>query len=347
MSAERSVKRQRILDLLDRADGDAIWLTSPAALSWYLDGARVHTSLVGPPIAAVRVDRDGDHVRAFSNEADRLLAEELPSDVTVDPVAWHEQLVTDADAPRVFSEDDLALELRAARAQLLPEERARYAKLCHDAAAVLTAELALTRPDESEFDVAGRVSGALVAVGADPAVIMVSGASRALHRHPLPTASAVGSRAMVVVGARRHGLIANLTRWIRFGPADEESLRSSEAIRAVEADIFRATRVGRSLGDVLGDITAAYPRHGFDAQEWTRHHQGGAAGYSGRDPRATPGGADLVQDGQAFAWNPTAPGQKIEDTVILDGERISVLTRDGAWPEVDVDGVSRPIELEL
>lgn len=347
MSTEHAVKRRRILDLLDRADGDAIWLTTPPALSWYLDGARVHTSLVGPPIVAVRVDRAGDHVRAFSNEVDRLLDEELPPGVTLDPVAWHEQLVTDADSPRVFSEDDLAQELRAARAQLLPEERARYAALCRDAAAVLTAELAVTRPEDSEFDIAGRVSGALVTIGADPAVIMVSGASRTRHRHPLPSSAAVGSRAMIVVGARRHGLIANLTRWVRFGPADDESLRSSDAIRAVEADIFRATRIGRSLGDVLHDITRAYPRHGFDPHEWTRHHQGGAAGYSGRDPRATPDATDLVQDGQPFAWNPTAPGQKIEDTVILDGARISVLTRDGVWPEIEVEGVLRPIELEL
>lgn len=347
MDNERISKHRRLVEILDHIDGETLWLTSPTTLSWYLSGARTHTSLLGAPIAAVRVDREGDCVRAFSNEAERLVDEELPPGISVETVSWHEQLIPENESPQVYREDTLTTQLRAARAQLLPEERARYVALCAETAAVLTAELSRLLPEQSELSVAAQLSGALVEIGADPAVVMVAGESRLHHRHPLPTHAPVGRRAMVVVCARRHGLIANVTRWVRFGAADGASLRNDEAIRAVEADIFRATRVGRSLGDVLGDITEAYPRHGFDAHEWTRHHQGGAAGYSGRDPRATPDAADLVQDGQAFAWNPTAPGHKIEDTVILDGERVTVLTRDGVWPEVVVAGVPRPIELEL
>lgn len=347
MSTDRAAKHQRILDILDRAGGEAVWLTSATAVSWYLDGARVHTSLLGAPIAAVRVGLDGVRVRAYANELDRLVDEELPSGMDVETVAWHAPLVPDGEAPGCLTEDRLSHHLRSARAVLLPAERGRYAELGRDTAGVLTSVLAVSRPDETEVSVAARLSGALTAIGADPAVVMVAGAGRLHHRHPLPTAAQLGPRAMVVVCARRHGLIANATRWVRFGRADRESVARDEAIRHVEADAFRATRIGSSLGQVLEAIAASYPRHGFAADEWTRHHQGGAAGYAGRDPRATPTTTDLVQDGQAFAWNPTAPGHKIEDTVVLDGERITVLTRDGVWPEVDVDGVPRPREWEL
>lgn len=341
---DRGVKRRRVLDVLAGAGADAVWLTSPAALSWYLDGSRVHTSLLGPPIAAVRVDRRGDLVRVFENEADRLTSEELPPGIPVETVAWHAPLVPDDGA---WSEDRLASGLRAARASLLPGERDRYAALCRDTAAALTQVLPSAAPGESERALAARLGGALAARGADPAVVMVAGRERLRHRHPLPTTGPLGERAMVVVCARRDGLIANATRWVRFGAAAEGADARDDALRAVEADVFRATRPGVALSEVLSEIRAAYPRHGFAPDEWTRHHQGGAAGYAGRDPRATPSAADLVQDGQAFAWNPTAPGCKAEDTVLLEGGRVRVLTRDGAWPEVDVDGIPRPVELAL
>jgi hypothetical protein len=69
-----------------------------------------------------------------------------------------------------------------------------------------------------------------------------------------------------------------------------------------------ATRPRRRLGEVLGDGAAAYATHGFAAEEWTRHHQGGPTGYVGRDPVATPGSSVQVVEDQAFAWNPSLPG---------------------------------------
>ena len=76
--ADRAVKRQRVLDILDAAGRDSLLLTSNTALTWYLDGSRVHISLAGDPIAALLVDRSGDHLVTFNNEAGRIAAEELP-----------------------------------------------------------------------------------------------------------------------------------------------------------------------------------------------------------------------------------------------------------------------------
>ena len=58
MSApERAEKRRRVLRVLDAHGVDAVLLQSHSAVSWYLDGARVHVSLAGPPAAAVLVHR--------------------------------------------------------------------------------------------------------------------------------------------------------------------------------------------------------------------------------------------------------------------------------------------------
>lgn len=342
---DRAVKRQRVLDILDRSEISAVWLTSPAALSWYLDGSRVQVGPLGDPVVALRVSRDGDRVRVFTNEADRLVAEELPTGLDLERVPWHGTLI-DA-APDDADERALAAELRAARGVLLPTEAERYTRLGVDAATAMTAALTAADPAESERAIAARLAAELWLRGIEPVVLLVAGEERLPHRHPLPTAAPVSSRAMAVVCGRRHGLIANLTRWVRFRPATAVEQDAAARIRDVEAAFFAASVPGRTFGEVLAEGAAAYARAGFDGSEWQRHHQGGAAGYNGRDPRALPGLEERVQDGQAFTWNPSAPGAKIEDTVLISAGRVSVLTVDPAWPTSPHGVLERPDELEL
>jgi len=345
--ADRAAKRLRLLGLLDAADADELVLTSHGAVSWYLGGTRTHTSLAGDPLLAVVVDREGDTVVLFSNERERLEAEELPGDVTVVAAPWHEPLAGALPVgPRAIRESDVAAELRAARAVLLPAELAAFQALGRECAAVATSVLGEVRGDDSEREVAAALGAGLIARGIDPLVLLVAGRDRLGHRHPLPTASPLGDRAMVVVCGRRAGLIANLTRWVRFGHARPADTDAEARIRGVEAAFFAGTVPGATLGAAFDTGIAGYAAHGFDPDEWRRHHQGGAAGYNGRDPRATPGALDVIQLGQAFAWNPTAPGAKIEDTVLLTADGIEVLTADDAWPTVTVGGIPRPIELE-
>lgn len=346
---ERAEKRRRLGGLLP-AGSSRLLLTSAATTSWYLAGARVDVGAGGAPVLAVAAGGDRDTVFCLDNERERLLAEELPDDVEVVAVPWHTDpaaAAREAFGADLLDESARTVELRAARAVLVPAERDRYTALGRDAAVALTGALSEARPDRTERDLAADVASRLVAVGADVTVLLVAGSARLHLRHPVVGPGTLGDRAMVVVCARRHGLIANLTRWVRFRPATAQEQRATRGILAVEADAFAATRPGRPVADVLADVAASYPRHGFAADEWSRHHQGGPTGYAGRDPRATPSVPDLVVAGGAFAWNPTAPGVKVEDTVVLDTDGVHVLTADPAWPVVDVRGVDRPGELEL
>ncbi|MFK4762570.1 M24 family metallopeptidase [Microbacterium sp. ZW T5_45] len=340
-SADRQHKRERLARLRD-AQGAPLLLASHEAVSWYLDGVRTHVSLAGPPVLAVRVEPEGDRLFVADNEADRLIAEELlPEDAerVVRVPWWIPPAVAAADATAgesAIGEAEVAAELRAARASLLPAEIARYRALGHETADVLTDALADAAPIDTEQNTASVVAGALVARGIDPLVVLVAGAERVGHRHPLPTDAALGERAMVVVCGRRHGLIANATRWV--GAAVDET-----PILEVERAFLDASVPGARLDEVFAAGNAGYARAGFDAEEWTRHHQGGPTGYAGRDPRATASTGDVLAENQAFAWNPTAPGVKVEDTMLRTGEGWEVLTVDPRWPSVEHAGLRRPV----
>jgi Xaa-Pro aminopeptidase len=350
-NSDRDIKRRRVLDILAARELDGVLLTSSATVGWYLDGGRTHVGLAADPIVNVLVTREGDHAVTFTNEADRLRTEELPSGLQLHTVPWYGSL---SDVPswlgqsvQPVPEAELGRELRDARRALLPGESTRYAALCRTAAEALTDELSIATPASTERAVAAGLAARIVAAGADPLVLLCSGSSRAGFRHPLPTDAPLGRRAMVVVCARRNGMIANVTRWVRFDSSTAAERDAEARIAAVEADVFAATRPGARLNSILTTFQASYAAHGFGSDQWQLHHQGGPAGYAGRDPRATPQTDDEVVLSQAFTWNPSAPGVKIEDTVQLTDQGIRPLSVDPRWPVVDVAGLSRPVPLEL
>ncbi|TLM72357.1 Xaa-Pro peptidase family protein [Pseudarthrobacter sp. NamB4] len=354
-AADRAIKRQRVLDILDAKGADSLLLTTHTALTWYLDGSRMHISLAGDPIAALLVDRRGDHLVTFNNEAGRIAAEELPSGVDLYTVQWYGNLHEAAaavgrsagDAAAPLAEGEVAAELRAARQQLLPAESARYGRLGAEVAEIMTDVLSTARPETSELELVSALAARVVAAGAEPLVLLCNGSSRSEFRHPLATQSPLGRRAMAVVCARRDGMVANITRWVRFDAGTAEERDAEARIAAVEADIFDATVPGAQLDRIFAEIKAAYARHGFGAEQWEQHHQGGPAGYAGRDPRVTAAATDTVVLNQAFTWNPSGPGVKIEDTVQLTESGLQVLTADPRWPSTAVNRLQRPVTLEL
>lgn len=349
VTSDRPRKLQRLAAILDAHDAESIALTRPETLSWFFDGARTSVPYGGPPVFTATVHRDGTAVvTALENEVDRLAAEEIGGAEFV-RVPWYADLA--AETAAALRDTDVADELRAARAALLPVERERYAALGRDAAGAMTQVLQHVHPETTEQELAAELARAVLARGADPSVILIAGASRGATQHPLPTAAPIGDRVMAVLTAKRFGLHVSLTRWVRLrGRATEAESAAEAAIREVEADAFAATRPGRELREVLTDIAGSYARHGFGTPErpaWHAHHQGGPTGYLGRDPKVAPDSSARVVAGGAYAWNPWAPHVKIEDTVIIDDDAIEVLSVDPAWPSVDVRGLARPTALDL
>jgi antitoxin VapB len=207
------------------------------------------------------------------------------------------------------------------------------------------------QPGQSEQEIAALLGGETQKRGVQPIVVLIATDERIFnYRHPLPTDKRLERYAMLVLCGRKSGLVVSMTRLVHFGEPPEEVKRKAEAVAFVDAAFIAGTRPGRTIGEALQDGIDAYGRAGFP-NEWNLHHQGGTAGYEAREVIATPGMADPISEGQAYAWNPSIAGTKSEDTILVGGEGNELLTAIPGWPTttVSVRGqtLARPRILEI
>ena len=287
-------------------------------------------------------------------EAARLEAEEVPSGLEVWAGPWNDRaegqgFVDELLAGRRLASDrprgdevPLPAELVAAKRRLLPEEIERYRALGREAAEAMSEVLRRARPDWTEFELAGAGAEALWRRGIHPTLTLVGGERRVpIYRHATATAEPIGARAMLVFCGRRHGLYANLTRFVYFRQPTAEERRLIEDVARVEAAAFAASTPGATVEAGYDAIVAAYARIGHPGAE-RFHHQGGSCGYLSREVVGRPGVGTPIEANTAFAWNPSLPGSKIEDTVLATDAGIEVLTVDPSWPTVEIEGRRRP-----
>jgi antitoxin VapB len=200
---------------------------------------------------------------------------------------------------------------------------------------------------DREIDVAGLITHSLWQADLEIAFLGVAGEDR-VHkfRHPLPTDSVVGNRVSASICAKRKGLIASVTRIVTFGEVTDQMVSDYTSIFKVEAALFDATVAGKPFSDPINAAIAAYPAHGFDADEWTKHHQGGPTGFLPRDWPANQSSTRLIAENQPIAWNPTGKGWKAEDTILATSSGIKILSVDPDWPAFEVTGRSRAFFLK-
>lgn len=342
---------------LAAANAGAIRLRSVDWFAWITAGgssAVLHTTDGG--VAEVLVTPEEACILTDAIEAERLRAEELPEGFTYHVEPWaepelRERYVQNAAAGRTIMSDrplggeqPLPYPLRQRRLVLGPSERERYRALGREAAEAMGEVLRRARPDWTEQQLAGAGAEALWRRGIHPALVLAAGERRLpAWRHPTPSHEPLGNRAMLVFCARRHGLYANLTRFVSFaGPV---LLDEQRALMEVEATGLAAVQPGKSLSAVYHALAAAY--HHADRENAIReHHQGGITGYKAREIVAGPSTATQLEEGMAFAFNPSFAGVKIEDTFLLGPDGLENLTFDPGWPAADVHGRKRPLWLE-
>ncbi len=56
---------------------------------------------------------------------------------------------------------------------------------------------------------------------------------------------------------------------------------------------------------------------------------------------AVPGATQKVQANQAFAWNPAIQGVEVEDTILLAGDQLEILSEIRGWPVVESKALGR------
>lgn len=348
------------LDRLDEHlashDLEAVWFAEPNSFAWLTGGDNVISLSGATGVAAAGYD--GDDVTVVTNniEAERLADEELADGVDVDVVDWYDaslaEAVADASPTPAAADFDVPglarLDASALRQPLLPSDVDRYRELGADAAAALEGVCETATPDTTERELAGDLTGELAREGIRAPVVLVGGSERAQrYRHFPPTDAPVGEFVHASVVAVRDGLCASLTRTVAFD-APEWLDERTEAAGRVDATALAATRsvaaANGTAGDVFTAIQDAYDEVGY-AGEWRRHHQGGAAGYAGREWKATPDADDPVTAPMAYAWNPTVQGAKVENTWLVTDDGFECLTA-GDWPTVETAAVGFDATLE-
>ncbi|MBI5304701.1 MAG: aminopeptidase P family protein [Chloroflexi bacterium] len=350
---EFEIKQQRIQALLDKHNLDALLLQRVSSFAWATCGAAGYVGTATTfGASSLLVTRAARYVITNNIEATRLTQEERldAQGWELRATPWHAanamaeltrgmKLGADWGFPKAL---DLTADLARVRANLLPEEGERFRALGKACADALDAAIRAVKPGMTEFEIAAQLALQAQRRGVQAIVNLIATDERIFKfRHPLPTAKKLERYAMLVLGGRQHGLVCSITRFVHFGKLPDEVQRKMEATARVDAAFIAATRPGKTLGEIFQRAQRVYAEAGF-ADEWQLHHQGGVAGYEGREYLGSPTATDVVALGQAFAWNPSITGAKSEDTILVGANGNEVLTRTDSLPtmDVNVDGIT-------
>jgi antitoxin VapB len=359
---EFEIKQQRLRELMDKHNLDGILLQRVSSFAWATCGAASYiNTAVSFTASMLFVTPTHRYLIANNIETPRFEREEKlgAQGWEFQTRFWHQpsalaeltrglKIGTDMPHPTALDISDAIARLRA---QLTSEEGERFRALGALSAEAMNAAIHAVKPGQTEFEIAARLGEEVQARGAQPIVNLIATDERILNfRHPLPMNKKLEQYAMLVLGARKWGLTASITRLVHFGKLPDEIRRKAKAVAHIDATFIANTRPDKTLGQIFTAATNAYAETGF-GDEWNLHHQGGAAGYEPREYLGSPSAQDLVQPGQVFAWNPSITGSKSEDTMLVGTNVNEILTEIPDWPMVPVTiagkTINRPAILEI
>ena len=338
--------------MLEQVGLAAVLINGQHNFAWITGGASNGIDLSqGAGAASIMVCSTGKRFLLTNNiEMQRMLNEQLSgSDFEPVEYSWQDekasssyviekarQLVNGEVTTDTFIENKLA----ECRYSLTEAERERFRKLGRDASDAMVETVAQVSPGQSEIRIAERLRQELAARRIASIVTLVAADERiAKYRHPDPTDNVWGKELLLVTCAKRHGLIASLSRIVTVGEPGEDLKQKTEAAAFVHASLLNATKVGTTGRKLYATAQRAYEQSGH-AGEIDLHHQGGSAGYRTRDWVAHPASGESVMMHQAFAWNPSITGTKVEETCIVGNDRVEIITAQPGQPTITtmIDG---------
>jgi Xaa-Pro aminopeptidase len=345
---ETSVKQQRLAQFLERHDLDGVLLQHRPHFAWITNGRDNHVPADTREGVAAILATAGRRLCITSEiESARMEQEELAgTGIEVVAVPWHDRkaqavkMIELIPGRKIAADHDaLNLGLRPLppdfaelRWSLTDEEIARYRDGARRLSLATEATCRAMDFGASEHEIAGLLNYHVRKAGLTPTVTLIAADERVgRYRHPIPTRKTVEHYAMLVTCAAYKGLISCMTRFVCFRPMTELEDRM-QSLAHIDAAANLSTKPGRTLGEILFILQRAYDDQGC-GDEWKRHHQGGATGYMNREVIAYPGSDVKVRPNQAFAWNPSIPGAKMEDTILATADGIEILTACSEdWP---------------
>jgi Xaa-Pro dipeptidase len=343
-NAELEAKHQQLVEWLRSENLDGVLLKRNENIAW-LTGGAVELRVLTPcetGVAALLVTAEGArYYLTTANEAPRLHDEEFGA-LDFEPVIfpWYAddtaQTALELARGQVASDMPIPgfahINLYPLRASLQETEIARFRWLGAQTAEAVTAVLQQLQPGQTEFSMEGQVADALLSRGILPSVYLMAVDERILkYKHAAARGKKLKKYAMLNLCARKWGLTVSITRFAHFGAISAELEERFHVAAQVNAALLDASRVGATSAELFRVAAEAYAQEGFAGDEQLHHH-GGPTGYWEREWVAAPTGTETVVNNQAFAWNPSVRGGKVEDTVLLHDGQIELLTPTPALP---------------
>ncbi len=347
--AEIDEKHTRVAVLMERENLAALLLRRHENIAW-LTAGQVEARVLIPgetAVCSLLLLRDGRRFYlAPENEAPRLAAEEFTA-LGYEPLLspWYAdgtagEVARLVGAGRTGSDSAgpyVPVDLTTLRAPLTEPEIHRLRWLAATTASVVEGVLTALEPGDSEYDIEGVVARLLFSQGILPSVLLMAVDQRILaYKHAVARGASLKRFGMINLCTRKWGLTTSITRFMHFGPVPAELARGFEVAAQVNAALLHATTEGTTGADLFAAARNAYAAQGYPGEE-QKHHQGGPAGYQEREWVATPDGRQVLTLPQAFAWNPSCRGGKVEDTVLVTSEGAEVLTVTPELPVVETE----------
>lgn len=352
---ELDEKTERLAAVLHREGLDAVLLNAQHNFAWLTGGGTNGIDLSRENgVASLLVTRDGRRFVVANNiEMPRLFAEEVSAAgfgrieySWQDEKASGDTSLTKAmeilgGAARIATDIALFADARpienkiaACRYSLTDAEVIRYRRFGRDAGAAIRRVIDKLESGETELEIVEKMRHEFALSGMLPVVTLVAADERiSQFRHPVATAKRWNKTLLLVICSKQGGLITSLSRIVCLGTVPEELKIKTEATAWVNAAMLDATRPGATGAELYAAAANAYAEQGF-ADEINRHHQGGAAGYKTREWVAHPQSTEVVEMNQAFAWNPSITGTKVEETCIATADGVEIITASPDFPTI-------------
>ncbi|MCK4641411.1 MAG: M24 family metallopeptidase [Candidatus Marinimicrobia bacterium] len=356
INAEIAIKMEQVNKFIDEEGLKGILLTQVRNVYWMTAGLTNNQIVLNKDVgsASLLIMRNGEkYVICNGSEAGRLMDESL-EDLGYELIMynWYEsnplkdvrskiiyeladggRIGSDIEYPGTVLKSDQFAKLRYS---LTDTEIIRYKWLGRETTEAVAEVCRTLKPGMDEFEIEYMTVNALRARGIFPTVLLIAVDERIYnYRHALAGGAKLKNYAMVNVVAEKWGMPIAVTRFVHFGPLPEELAKKLQATAIVNAHYEAATVPGKPLAEIFEECKTWYAKVGFE-DEWQKHHQGGATGYNDREYCIYPGIEGTVQENQAFAWNPTITGAKIEDTIISYKDGFEVVTVSKDWPMISI-----------
>ncbi|OGF44834.1 MAG: hypothetical protein A2452_10675 [Candidatus Firestonebacteria bacterium RIFOXYC2_FULL_39_67] len=353
VNREREVagKEKKLSKFMKKNKIDALLISNLNNFAWITGGGDSHVRLTQTAGVCTAVFSGGKKYIVTSNiEGFRIMEEEVKElGYILKSYNWweintKEEIIKGLIGSGVAASDDgifntknIDSGLMQLRMVLSNEEIKKYKWLGKRAGKAMSRVCKKIKQGSKEDDVSASLAKELFKEGIQPSVLLIAQEDRVMrYRHPIPTQKPINKYVMVVLCAKKWGLIVSLTRIVCFGEVSSELKKKHAAVLRVDAALNLGTKAGVTIGDVFKKAQVMYKEVGFE-KECMLHHQGGPTGYNEREFTGTPDNKEVIQGNMAFAWNPSITGTKSEDTMILrKNGKVEIITTTPNWPMVEI-----------